>query len=265
MRTPLIALAAILSITALAVTSGAHASVPSSSGGGSSTSGGGGGSGGGGSAHGGGGGGGGAHGGGGFTGGHFGGGGFRGGGFTGGHFGGGGFRGGSFRGGGYQGMRAGGGTFRGGGDAGRGGSVSHLAPGAYDAHRGYGFVADESAGLPHGGAMLQPRGGHAIRMSAAIGPRMGSAATARRVMDRFLRPHPGHHPPPGKRPPVTVHKTPYLQSTTSCGFDECGVFIRPLMRFCPPPSLYGSINWPLDCPGPLKIKAGANERVAPDR
>lgn len=185
MRTRLIALAATLSMAALAV-SLASATTPS---GGSVSSGGGGGGGG---HSGGGGGGGGGHSGGG---GHFGGGGYRGGG---------GFRGGSSMGGGYRG----------------GGSGSHssfMARGGYVSHgsHGYHVVGFESAGLAHVSAI--PRAGQASRITLALGPRMGSAATAARMdgvarvahtgiarmarVDR-MHPRPGHPPRHPKRPHV---------------------------------------------------------------
>lgn len=200
MRTRLIALAATLGMAALAV-SLASATTPSggsvSSGGGGGGSGGSGHSGGGGGGHSGGGSGGGGHsgGGGGYGGGHFGGGGYRGGG---------GFRGGSSMGGGYRG-------------GGSGSQASFMARGGYVSHgsHGYHVVGFESAGLAHASAI--PRAGQASRITLALGPRMGSAATAARMdgvarvvhtgiarmarVDR-MHPHPGHPPRHPKRPHV---------------------------------------------------------------
>lgn len=177
MRTHLIALAATLGIAGLVAAPMAAAAPPSgggSSGGGGVSAGGGGG---GGSQ---GGGGGGARGGGGYGGGHFG----------GGHYGGGHFGTGGYRGGGY---------------GGRGGYAAHasfMAHGGFVSHgtSGYRIVGSESAGIAHVNA--SPRGGHAGRISLALGPRMGSAATAARLdraghqerVSSVGKPHPGHHP-----------------------------------------------------------------------
>lgn len=184
MRTHLIALAATLGVAALVAAPMAGATAPS--GGGSSAGGGG--------SHGGGGGGGGAHGGGGYGGGHFGGGHYGGGHYGGGHFGGGHYGGGHFGTGGY----------RGGAYGGRGGYAAHasfMTHGGFVSHgaSGYRIVGSEFAGIAHVDAA--PRGGHGGRISLALGPRMGSAATAARL-DRVgrqervssLGKRPGHHP-----------------------------------------------------------------------
>ncbi len=174
MRTHLAALAATLGIaglTAVSLSGAAVASVNGTSSLGSVSTGGGG-------AHGGGGGGsGGAHGGGGSGGGHS---------AAGGHFAGG------HSGGGYR-----GGTY--GGPAGFAAHASFMAHGGYVAHgsSGYRIVGYQSAAPARVGAA--PHAARGARMALALGPRIGSAASARRLDhmahgDRMHpRPrHPGH-------------------------------------------------------------------------
>lgn len=182
-----IALAATLSIVGLAAMPMANAWVPPSGGSG-------GGGGGGGGHAGGGGGSGGAH----FS---------AGGGGAGGHFSGGGrFSGGSYRGGGgYGGVGYGGSAFH----------SSYMVHGGYVAHGsymggvhpfargGYRIVGSEPASLSHVTTSTISGGLHSARITLALGPRMGSAATAMRLdhagrTNRML-PRPGH--PPGPKPP----------------------------------------------------------------
>ena len=115
------------------------------------------------------------------------------------HSGGGGYSGGHSSGGGY-----GGAPFRAGYMA-HGGYVAHgsyLGGGGLPfAHGGYRIIGSQSAGVAHVGATSQS--GHGARMTLAIGPRTGSAATAIRLnhtvhTDR-MNPRPGH--PPGPRHP----------------------------------------------------------------
>jgi hypothetical protein len=227
MRTRLIALAAILSIAALAATPLASAFGTTTGGGSAGSSGSSGG------------GGGGGHGGGGGGGGHGGG----GGGGGGGHFAGGGvgMRVGGFAGG----FRAGGGGYVGGaGSAAHGSFASH---GFYAPERGYGMVGYQSGGLSHIATVA--RGGHAAGTLAALGPRFGSAARAAHFMPRFasaaratpfariprvavrLPPaRPGHHPPPPKRPSVMKHHIKLINYSVSCEDAWCGqVAVQP---FC---------------------------------
>lgn len=260
MRIRLVALAATLSIVGLAAASFAGATAPS---GGSVSSGGAGSAGGGGGSHGGGGGGGGGHSGGGsYGGGHFGGGGYRGGGgFRGGTYGGGAYNGGAYRSGGY----------RGGGSA--GGYASHanfMARGGYVSHgaRGYHVVGYQSAGLAHVTAI--PHGGQASRIPLALGPRMGSAATAVRMdpvarvthagiarmarVDRLV-PHPGHPPRHPKRPhtrPQRSYGVPHFSQYRLMLPVFCDFGLRtpePDERPLPP---YG-------CLGPVKAKTAIRQ------
>ena len=252
MRIRLIALAATLSIAGLAAMSVASATAPSggsvSSGGGASAGGGGG--------HGGGG-----HGGGG----HGGGGGSHGGGYGGGHFAGGGY-GGGYRGGGY----------RGGGSAIHGAYSSHaniMASGGYVSHgaRGYHIVGFQSAGLTHVTAI--PRAGQASRISLALGPRMGSAATAARMdpvarvartgiarmarVDR-MHPRPGH-PRPGHPPrhPKRSHVRP--ERSFAQAYSENRTRMPIFCEFTPRTyELNGEP--PFGCPGPVKAKAASTPR-----
>jgi hypothetical protein len=231
MRTHLIALAAALSIVGLAGVSVAGANPPSGGGGGGVSSGGGG--------HAGGGGGGGSHGGGG---------GFHGGG--GGHFAGGGFR---------------GGGFRGGSGGGRAASSNFMARGGYVSHgsRGYHFVGYQSAGLR--GFSAAPRVGHASRISLALGPRMGSAATAARVDHLSRVAHlsrvdhlgggPGHrgHPVHGKRHPK-------LYSQYNSGRYDHEYLQRPPL-FCDSAAYYPTTMNPTPpfnpCRPPIKVKSAS--------
>lgn len=276
MRTHLIALAATLGIASLALMSVASATPPS--GGGVSSGGGGGGGG----AHGGGGGGGG--------GGHGGGGHGGGGGYGGGHFGGGGFRGGSYTGGGFRGGAYTGGGYRGGGSAGRGSYASpgnFAATGGYVSHgtRGYHVVGFQSAGLVHVSAM--PRGGQTSRISLALGPRMGSAASAARMdavtrvshagiarmasvshtgvarmarVDR-MHPRPGHpnpvHPPRPSKRPLSRPEYNYLLDSGNrirmpmfCDFQRVNV-------------LNDRQPQPFGCVGPVKARDGTAALVRP--
>ncbi len=177
MRTTLITLVAILSLASFTAT--AVASVAPSGGGSSGVSSGGGGGGGGG--HAGGGGGGGGHAGGG-------GGGAHGGGGGGAHAGAGGHLGGGF---------AGGGGWHGGGGGNFGAHGSYLSQGFSAGHSSYGIVSYRTAGLGRGGAA--PVGNHGPQSTSLLGPRTGSAATAKRVaqvmpaVDRARPPHP-HQP-----------------------------------------------------------------------
>lgn len=166
MRTRLFALAATLSIAALLAAPFAGATVPS--GGGGSSSGGG----------------------------HAG-----GGGSGGGHSGGGG--GGHFSGGGYRGGGSGGFAFH--ANMAHGGYVAHgsyLGGGSHSfARGGYRIIGSESAGVAHVSAV--PQSSHSARITLALGPPTGSAATAMRLdravhADR-MHPRPGH--PPGPRHP----------------------------------------------------------------
>lgn len=174
MRTHLFALAATLGIACLVAAPWAGATAPSSGGGsasGSASTGGGGGHAGGGSS-------------------------------GGGHFGGGGSSGGHFSGGAYRGGGYGGSAFH----------ASYLAHGGYVAHGshlgggsrpfargGYRIIGSQSAGVAHVSAM--PQSGHSARITLALGPRTGSAATAmpldRVVHANHMHPRPGH--PPGPR------------------------------------------------------------------
>jgi len=242
MRHRLIALAAILSIAALAASPLANASGETTGGGGGVSSGGGGG---------------GAHGGGGGGGGHFGGGG-------GGHFSGGvGMRVGGFG----VGLSAGG--YVGGAGTARASFVSH---GFYAPERGYGMVGSEAGGFSHLGAA--PRGDHAAANFAPLGPRFASAARAAQFAPRFasaaratelarisrvasrLAPvRPGHHPPPPKRPSVMKHHLP-LVNNVSCDDEWCGQ--AQVTPFClsPRPEELGKPNYtpgPFDCPAALRV------------
>jgi len=117
-------------------------------------------------------------------------GGSSGGGSGGGGHGGGGGGGGHGSGGGYGGGGGhGAGGFGGGGHAG-GGFAAHGGV----AHGGYNIVGYQTSGLGHGGAA--PRGGHVDRGTLVIGPRMGSAAAAKRVTARTVSPKPPHKPKP---------------------------------------------------------------------
>ena len=247
MRNRLIALAAILSIAALAASPLANASGETTGGGGVSSGSGGSGGGGGGARGGGGGG--------------------------GGHFGGGG--GGHFSGGGGVGMRVGGfgGGFRAGGYVGGAGSAaSFVSHGFYAPERGYGMVGSEASGFSHLGAL--PRGDHAAAHFAALGPGFGSAARAAQFAPRFasaaratelarisrvasrLAPvRPGHHPPPPKRPSVMKHHLP-LVNNVSCDDEWCGQ--AQVTPFClsPRPEELGKPNYtpgPFDCPAALRV------------
>jgi hypothetical protein len=258
MRNRLIALAAILSIAALAASPLANASGDTTGGGGVSSGSGGSGSGGGG--------GGGARGGGGGGGGHFGGGG-----------------GGHFSGGGGVGMRVGGfgGGFRAGGYVGGAGSAaSFVSHGFYAPERGYGMVGSEAGGFSHLGAV--PRGDHAAANFAALGPRFGSAARAApfaprfasaaratefarisRVTSRLAPVRPGHHPHPPSRPSVMKHHLPPVNNV-SCENELCGqVEVAP---FClvPRPEELGNPNYipsPFDCPESLRVSEPLGKRA----
>jgi hypothetical protein len=226
MRTRLIALAATLSIAALAAASFANATAPSGGGGGVSSGGGGGGHGGGGGFHGGGG-------------------GFHGGGFHGGggHFAGSGFRGGGgYRGGGY------------GNSVGSGAHANFMARGGFVAHgaRGYHFVGYQSAGLR--GFSALPRAGHAGRVSLALGPRLGSAANAVRVDHPIRVAHMGAHRGHPVRP-GHPHMHPKRLYATTSGYTYEYLQRAPL--FCEP---YYPTNGsqPFNpCLTPVKAKAAS--------
>lgn len=240
MRTRLIALAAIFSITGFAAASLAHASPPGGGGGGGGIA----------AAAGGGGGGGGAHGGGG------------GGGIHGSVGGGGGFAPGGFR----------GGSFSAGSYGGGGSHASVASHGFYAPERGYGLVGNQSAGLGRSVAM---RGGREPGHFASIGPRFGSAARATRIGPRFasvaratviarprmaLRPRPtrpGHHPPPKKRPPVKMHLLNRASHYAACEGSLCGhVMVAPFCILATSEELSDPhfVPGPFDCPEPLKMK-----------
>lgn len=239
MRTRLVALAATLSIAGLAAVSLAGATTPS--GGGASAGGGGGG--------------------------HAGGGGSGGGGSGGGHVGGGHFGGGHFGGGSRGGTYGGGGSVYGGGYAvhasylAHGGYISHgssLGYGAARARGGYGIVGAESAGIASVSSM--PRGGHDARITLALGPRTGSAASAMRLghMDR-INPRPGHPPGPnrpGHHPKQPTSSSPYTEEAEREQY-------RPYRLFCPdiflPPPPYQP---PAGCLGPVKEQVGRKTAVA---
>jgi len=92
-------------------------------------------------------------------------------------------------GGGHGGGSHGGGGHFGGSYAAHGG---YVAPGIHGARSGYSIVGYRSAGLSRGGAA--PRDGHVARGIPVIGPRTGSAATARRVTDHRVSPQPPRKP-----------------------------------------------------------------------
>jgi hypothetical protein len=79
----------------------------------------------------------------------------------------------------------------GGGYAGRGGDAGHSI---YGARGGYGVVGYESTGMGHSGTT--PRGEYGSRGPLVLGPRTGSAATARLLADRIgsRAEHPDHRP-----------------------------------------------------------------------
>lgn len=179
--------------------------------------------------------------------------------------------GGSAGGGGMHGGGGGGGGHGGGGRAGAGGSrggggfhggygggamhTSYAAHGGYVSHgsTGYRIVGQETAGSTF--AAASSRGAHGGRVGLALGPRVGSAATATR-MDHLARAarveHTGHGHPwgPGHQPkhPHTriAHMTyPYEYTpyrTMPCNF----VLTRP-----------GMTADPWNCLIPIKTKVGA--------
>lgn len=230
-RTRLIALAACLSIAALAQTSLASASAPSGGGGtGGSVGAGGGGapsSGGGGGAH------------------------VSGGGAALG----GGFRGDSFAGGG---LRGGVGSPGGGMAGSRSGGVGFATHGFYAPARGYGMVGSQSAGL---GRMVAMRGGPAAEDFAAIGPRFASAAEAVRIARvprvtlRIPAVRPGPRPPPTQRPVPKMQKLSLPSRAGSCEFDSCRqVFFQPFCIDLTAQELKDPhfVRGPFDCPEPVR-------------
>jgi len=150
-----------------------------------------------------------------------------------------------------------------------------MASGGYVSHgsRGYHVVGYQSAGLVHVSAI--PRSGQASRISLALGPRMGSAASAARMeparvthpgiarmarIDR-MHPHPGHPPRNPKRPRPHMH--PHTRPQHTYDYLDSGNQIRVPM-FCDfrrgADDVSDGQRRPFGCLGPVKAR-GAFRRL----
>jgi hypothetical protein len=129
-----------------------------------------------------------------------------------------------------------------------------MAHGGYVSHgtRGYHFVGSQSAGLR--GFRAAPQVGHASRISLAVGPRMGSAATAVRVDHQSRTDHIGAHPGHSGRP-GHPHRHPKHLYALPGGYAYESLLRLPL--FCEPyyPANSGQVFNP--CLTPVKAKAAS--------
>lgn len=135
----------------------------------------------------------------------------------------------------------------------RGGYISH-------GNHGYRIIGSESSGLAHVGAGARAgavsRVGYTPRITLALGPRMGSAATAMRV-DRLTRanhnhPHPIHSPHRPKHPqhPVQNQGYEYENYTQMSAWPP---------MFCDSPPGTGK-QYRYDCLSPVKAKPASGRR-----
>lgn len=144
-----------------------------------------------------------------------------------GHGGGGGAGGAHGGGGGHGGGNYSGGAHAAGGHAGLA-SLTREGP-----HGSYGVVGYASAGLSRSGAAA--RDGHMARSTLVLGPRTGSAATARRVTDHRVS-------------PMRPHKPRNCANGRGMGCESVGSDVMPL-AFCPP-GVAGSPGYRVPgCPG----------------
>jgi hypothetical protein len=134
---------------------------------------------------------------------------------------------------------------------------SYLGAGGRPARGGYRIVGSESAGIDNISSV--PRGGHDARITLALGPRTGSAATAMRLdhMNR-IHPRPGH--PPGPNHPNHHPKHVTLSYSYTQDVEHGPRFFR---FFCEDFVMLPPHGEPtFGCPQPLKESVGRKIAVA---
>lgn len=131
-----------------------------------------------------------------------------------------------------------------------------MAHGGYVSHgsRGYHFVGSQSAGLRSLGTVSQM--GHASRISLALGPRTGSAATAVRVDHQSRVAHMGTHPGhPGR--PGYPHHHPKIRYALPSNGEYAYAYLQRAPLFCEP-YYPGNGSKPFNpCLTPVKAKAAS--------